>query len=147
MKVYLLQDVKGKGKKGDIVSVSDGYARNFLFPKKVAVEADAKILSEKKSKDEAAAYHKEQEFLAAKKVAKRLEGKSIELKVKSGAQGRIFGSVTSKEIAAAVRVKYSVDVDRRKIEIPEIKSFGSFEFRVKIMAGVVAKMNVLVVEK
>ena len=147
MKVYLLQDVKGKGKKGDVVNVSDGYARNFLFPKKVAVEANASVLSEKKSKDEARAYHNEQEFLAAKKIAKHLEGKSIELKVKSGADGKIFGSVTSKEIAGAVRVKYSVDVDRRKIEMPEVKSFGNFEFKVKIMPGVVAKMKLLVSEK
>ena len=147
MKVYLLQDVKGKGKKGDVVNVSDGYARNFLFPKKVAIEANASVLSEKKSKDESRAYHKEQEFLAAKRIAKHLEGKSIELEVKSGADGKIFGAVTSKEIAGAVRVKYSVDVDRRKIEMPEVKSFGNFEFKVKIMSGVVAKMKLLVTEK
>ena len=147
MKVYLLQDVKGKGKKGDVVNVSDGYARNFLFPKKVAVEANASVLSEKKSKDEAKAYRKEQELLAAKKIAKHLDGKSIELEVKSGADGKIFGSVTSKEIAGAVRVKYSVDVDRRKIEMPQVKSFGNFEFKVKIMPGVVAKMKLLVAEK
>ena len=147
MKVYLLQDVKGKGKKGDVVNVSDGYARNFLFPKKVAIEANASVLSEKKSKDESRAYHKEQEFLAAKRIAKHLEGKSIELEVKSGADGKIFGAVTSKEIAGAVRVKYSVDVDKRKIEMPEVKSFGNFEFKVKIMSGVVAKMKLLVTEK
>lgn len=147
MKVYLLQDVKGKGKKGDVVNVSDGYARNFLFPKKVAVEANASVLSEKKSKDEAKAYRKEQELLAAKRIAKHLDGKSIELAVKSGADGKIFGSVTSKEIAGAVRVKYSVDVDRRKIEMPQVKSFGNFEFKVKIMPGVVAKMKLLVAEK
>lgn len=147
MKVYLLQDVKGKGKKGDVVNVSDGYARNFLFPKKVAVEANASVLSEKKSKDEAKAYRKEQELLAAKRIAKHLDGKSIELEVKSGADGKIFGSVTSKEIAGAVRVKYSVDVDRRKIEMPQVKSFGNFEFKVKIMPGVVAKMKLLVAEK
>lgn len=146
MKVYLLQDVKSKGKKGDIVNVSDGYARNFLFPKKLAVEVNAKVLSEKKTKDEAVAYHKEQELLAAKKVANRLEGESVELKAKAGTDGRLFGSITAKEIANAVKVKYNVSVDKRKIEAPEIKAFGKFGFKVKIMTGVVANMIVSVVE-
>ena len=99
MKVYLLQDVKSKGKKGDIINVSDGYARNFLFPKKMAVEVNAKVLSEKKTKDESLAYHKEQELLAANEIAERLKGKFVELKAKSGADGRLFGSITAKEIA------------------------------------------------
>ena len=146
MKVYLLQDVKSKGKKGDIVNVSDGYARNFLFPKKLAVEVNAKVLSEKKTKDEAVAYHKEQELLAAKKVANRLEGESVELKAKAGTDGRLFGSITAKEIANAVKVKYNVSIDKRKIEAPEIKAFGKFGFKVKIMTGVVANMIVSVVE-
>ena len=146
MKVYLLQDVKSKGKKGDIINVSDGYARNFLFPQKKAVEVNAKVLSEKKTKDESVAYHKEQELLAAKKGASRLEGQYVELKAKAGTDGRLFGSITAKEIANAVKIKYSVSVDKRKIEAPEIKSFGKFDFKVKIMTGVVANMIVSVVE-
>lgn len=146
MKVYLLQDVKSKGKKGDIINVSDGYARNFLFPKKMAVEVNAKVLSEKKTKDESVAYHKEQELLAAKKVAGRLEGQFVELKAKAGADGRLFGSITAKEIANAVKVKYNVNIDKRKIEAPEIKAFGKFDFKVKIMTGVVANMIVSVEE-
>ena len=146
MKVYLLQDVKGSGKKGDIVNVSDGYARNFLFPKNFAVEATAQVLSEKKSKDESKAYHHEQEVLAAKKIAERLTGKSIELKAKSGSDGKFFGSITAKEIAQAVKTTYSVSVDKRKIDAPEIKSFGEFEFKLKIMAGIIAIMKVIVTE-
>lgn len=146
MKVYLLQDVKSKGKKGDIINVSDGYARNFLFPKKVAVEVNAQVLSEKKTKDESVAYHKEQELLAAKKIASRLEGQSVELKAKAGNDGRLFGSITAKEIANAVKVKYNVSVDKRKIEAPEIKAFGKFDFKVKIVTGVIANMIVSVVE-
>ena len=122
MKVYLLQDVKSKGKKGDIINVSDGYARNFLFPKKMAVEVNAKVLSEKKTKDESVAYHKEQELLAAKEIAERLEGKLVELKAKAGADGRLFGSITAKEIASAVNMKYNVNIDKRKIESSQIKT-------------------------
>lgn len=146
MKVYLLQDVKSKGKKGDIINVSDGYARNFLFPKKMAVEVNAKVLSEKKTKDESLAYHKEQELLAAKRIAERLEGKLVELKAKAGADGRLFGSITAKEIASAVNMKYNVNIDKRKIEASQIKTFGKFDFKVKIMTGVIANMVVSVVE-
>lgn len=146
MKVYLLQDVKSKGKKGDIINVSDGYARNFLFPKKMAVEVNAKILSEKKTKDESLAYHKEQELLAASNIAERLEGKHVELKAKAGADGRLFGSITAKEIASEVNIKYNVNIDKRKIEAPQIKTFGKFDFKVKIMTGVIANMVVSVVE-
>lgn len=146
MKVYLLQDVKSKGKKGDIINVSDGYARNFLFPKKMAVEVNAKVLSEKKTKDESLAYHKEQELLAAKRIAERLEGKLVELKAKAGADGRLFGSITAKEIASAVNMKYNVNIDKRKIEASQIKTFGNFDFKVKIMTGVIANMVVSVVE-
>ncbi len=146
MKVYLLQDVKSKGKKGDIINVSDGYARNFLFPKKMAVEVNAKVLSEKKTKDESLAYHKEQELLAANEIAERLKGKFVELKAKSGADGRLFGSITAKEIANAVNMQYNVNIDKRKIEAPQIKTFGKFDFKVKIMTGVTANMIVSVVE-
>lgn len=146
MKVYLLQDIKSKGKKGDIINVSDGYARNFLFPKKMAVEVNAKVLSEKKTKDESLAYHKEQELLAANEIAERLEGKLVELKAKAGSDGRLFGSITAKEIASEVNMKYSVNIDKRKIEAPQIKTFGRFDFKVKIMTGVTANMVVSVIE-
>ncbi len=144
MKVYLLKDVLGKGKKGDIVEVSDGYAKNFLIPKKLAVIATNEILLEKKSKDEASSYHKEQELLKAKETAKFLNNKTIEIEAKSGKNGKLFGSVTSKEIANKIEETFGVKIDKKKIETEEIKTFGQFEVKLKIMTGVVAKLNVFV---
>ena len=99
MKVVLLADVKGHGKKGELCNVSDGYARNFLFPKKLAVEADNAALNELKNREESAAHHKKEELNAANETAKKLEGKTVVIKAKAGTGGRLFGSVTSKEIA------------------------------------------------
>lgn len=144
MKVYLLKDVVGKGKKGDIVEVSDGYAKNFLIPKKLAVIATNEILLEKKSKDEASSYHKEQELLKAKETAKFLNNKTIEIEAKSGKNGKLFGSVTSKEIANKIEETLGVKIDKKKIETEEIKTFGQFEVKLKIMTGVVAKLKVFV---
>ena len=100
MKVVLLQDVKGHGKKGELCNVSDGYARNFLFPKKLAVEADNAALNELRNREEAAAHHKQEEIDAANALAAKLDGKTVEIKAKAGAGGKLFGSVTSKEIAS-----------------------------------------------
>lgn len=146
MKVLLLQDLKGKGKKGDVVEVSDGYAKNFLIPKKLAVIATEEILLEKKSKDEASSFHKEQEFLKAKETAKFLDNKTVVIHAKSGENGKLFGSVTSKEIANEIEKQFNVKIDKRKIEAEEIKTFGQFEVKLKIMAGVTAKLKVFVKE-
>ena len=100
MKVVLLADVKGQGKKGELCNVSDGYARNFLFPKKLAVEADNTALNELKNREEAQAHHKQEEINAAKATAEALDGKTVTVKAKAGSNGKLFGSVTSKEIAA-----------------------------------------------
>lgn len=147
MKIYLLEDVKGKGKKGDIVEVSDGYGRNFLIPKKLGKLVDAEVLSEKKSKDDAAVFHREQEILHAKKVAKVLDGGTVEIKAKAGANGKLFGSITSKEVATAIKNLFNVDVDKKKIDLPEIKQFGTFNFVVKIYHEILANMKVFVTEE
>ncbi len=147
MKVILTENVKGTGKKGDLVTVSDGYARNFLFPKKFAVEATAQAMNEKRAKDESAAYHHEQEVLAAKKTAQKLSGKQVTVYASAGENGKLFGSVTAKEIAQEVRACYSVDVEKRKISVGEIKTFGEYEFEVKLLPGVTAKMKLVVADK
>ena len=107
MKVVLLQDVKGHGKKGELCNVSDGYARNFLFPKKLAVEADNAALNELKNREEAAAHHKQEEIKNAKDLAAKLDGKTVTLKAKAGSSGKLFGSVTSKEIAGEMNLHES----------------------------------------
>ena len=110
MKVVLLADVKGSGKKGELVNVSDGYARNFLFPKKLAKEANAQAMNELKNAEEAKAYKIKTETEAAKKAAGVLEGKTVRLTAKAGQGGRLFGSVTAKEIAEALKEQFGVDV-------------------------------------
>lgn len=147
MKVYLIQDLKGKGKKGEIIEVSEGYGRNFLIPKKIAVLVDGKILAEKKSQDEARAYHERQEFLKAKEHAELLEGNTVEIAVKPGVDGKFFGSVTSKEVADEIQKVFKIEIDKRKIELPAIKQFGTYEFVAKIYPEVVAKMKVFVKEQ
>lgn len=144
MKVLLLADVKGSGKKGDIVNVSDGYARNFLFPKKLAEQATQQVLVEKQAKDAAAAFHHEQDVQAAKATAKRLSGQEIVISAKAGEGGRLFGSITSKEIAGALQAEFDVEVDKRKIQLGEVKAHGDYEFEVKLMPGISATMKLVV---
>ena len=146
MKVILLQDVKAKGKKGDLVNVSDGYARNFLFPKNLAVEADNAALSEMKSRQAAAQHHIEEEIAAAKAVAAKLDGKTVTLKAKAGASGRLFGSITSKEIAEEINRAFSVNIDKKKLSVADIKNFGEYSAEVKLYKGISAKVNVKVEE-
>ena len=146
MKVILLQDVKGKGKKGELCNVSDGYARNFLFPKNLAIEADSAAMGELKSREAAAAHHKQEEIDAAKATAAKLEGKTVTLKAKAGANGRLFGSVTSKEIADQVKTELGITVDRKKMSVADIKNFGEYTAEIKLYQGIVAKINVKVTE-
>ncbi len=148
MKVILLSDVKGTGKKGELVQVNDGYARNFLFPKKLAKEASAQALNELKNAQEAQAYKKKTEEDAARKAAAQLEGKSVKLTAKAGKGDKLFGSVTAKEVAEALRQQYGVEADKRKISLNgDIKSFGTFECEVKLYTGIAAKVFVVVSEQ
>lgn len=146
MKVILLADVKGKGKKGELCTVSDGYARNFLFPKNLAIEADSAAMSELKSREESAAHHKKEELAAAKSLAEKINGKSVTLKAKAGSAGRLFGSITSKEIAAEIKNSLGVEIDRKKMSVADIKNFGEYSAEIKVYPGVVAKITVVVTE-
>lgn len=146
MKVVLKQDVKGLGKKGELVNTSDGYARNFLFPKGLAVEANAQSMTELKNREQAQKYKVETETAAAKKAASEIQGKTIRIKAKAGQNGKLFGSVTSKEIAEKLKEEFKLDVDKRKVVVEDIKQFGTFEFEVKLYQGISAKLFVSVGE-
>lgn len=146
MKVILLQDVKGHGKKGELCNVSDGYARNFLFPKKLAVEADNAAMNELKNREQAAAHHKQEEINAAKETAAKLEGKTVTIKAKAGSNGKLFGSVTSKEIASEIAKSLSIEIDRKKMSVADIKNFGEYTAEIKLYTGITAKITVKVTE-
>ena len=146
MKVVLKQDVKGLGKKGQLVSASDGYARNFLFPKNLAVEANAQNMSELKNREQAEKYKIETETAAAKANAEKMAGKTIKITAKAGANGKLFGSVTSKELAEKIGDEFGIKVDKKKIVVDDIKQFGTFEFEVKLYTGISAKLFVMVGE-
>jgi len=147
MKVVLLQDVKGQGKKDDLINVSDGYARNFLFPKKLAVEADAKILNDIKNKESAKQHKIELEKQAARAAAEKLQTIIVKIKVQAGAaDGKIYGSVTTKDIAEALSAQHGIDIDKRKIVLDEpIKNYGSYALDVKLYPEISGKINVLVI--
>jgi large subunit ribosomal protein L9 len=148
MKVILLADVKAHGKKGELVNVSDGYARNFLFPKNLAKEANAQAMNELKNAESAKAFKVQTETEAAKKSAERLKDQSIQIKAKAGKEGRLFGSVTAKEIAEEIKKQYNVLVDKRKISLDtEIKQFGTFQCEIKLYTGVSTQMKVVVTEQ
>ena len=146
MKVVLLEDVKGHGKKGELCNVSDGYARNFLFPKKLAVEADNAAMNELKNREAAAAHHKKEEIAAANATAKLLEGKTVTVSAKAGSNGKLFGSVTSKEIAAEIKKSLGVEIDRKKMSVADIKNFGEYTAEIKLHQGITAKITVKVTE-
>jgi len=146
MKVVLTQDVKSLGKKGEMVSVADGYARNFLFPRKWAVEANAQAMTELKNREKAAKYKLQKETAAAKAAAEALEGKTVRVRAKAGSQGRLFGSVTSKEVADQLQKELGVEVDRRKITLDDIKNYGTYPATIKLYSGISASFYVLVGE-
>ena len=148
MKVMLLTDVKGQGKKDQIVNVSDGYARNFLLPKGLAVAADAKIMNDVKNKEAAKKHREEEERKAALEIKARFEGIVVKLYATAGADGKFFGSVTSKEIAEALSEQFGIDVDKRKINLADpIKAFGTYTADVKLYPEITGKLNVLVAQK
>lgn len=148
MEIILLEDVKTLGKKGDIVNVSDGYARNFVLPKKLGVEANAKnkndLKLQKANADKVAA----QQLAAAEELAKLLETKEVVVKIKSGEGGRAFGSVSSKEIAQAAKDQCGLELDKKKIQLPEpLKALGAYEVGVKLHPKVTGKLKVKVTEE
>jgi large subunit ribosomal protein L9 len=146
MDVILKADVKGLGKKGEKVKASDGYARNFLFPKGLAVEANAQSLTELRNREQSNQHKIDVEVAAANDSKSKLQGKIIKITAKAGSNGKLFGSVTSKEVAAEIAKQYSVKVDKRKISMDDIKTFGSFKIEVKLYTNIVAEMTVMVGE-
>ncbi len=144
MKLILTTDVKGQGKKGEMVNVSDGYARNFLLPRGLAIRADAQAMTELRNREESKAHRIAEEKAAAQATADKLADGKVTLKVKSGASGKIFGSVTAKEVGDAIRETYGVDIDRRKIAMKDIKSLGEYSITIKLYNGISAAMTVTV---
>lgn len=150
MKVILLQDIKGTGKKDQILEISDGYARNFLLPRKLAKEATAEALNSVERARSADKHREEVRRAEAEKQARELKGKVIQLNARGGENGKIYGSVTNDQIAAAMREQLGIEVDKRKIEVEEpIKNAGQAFFNYKLMAGISTRMivNVKVVAK
>ena len=147
MKVILLQDVKSVGKKGDVVEVSDGYAKNFIFKKKLGIQADPKNMNDlklQKANEEKVAA---ENLAQAKEFAKEIESKTVVVRLKAGEGGKTFGSVSSKEIAQEAKTQFDIDIDKKKIILPEaIKSFGTFDVPVKLHTQVTANLKVKVEE-
>ncbi len=147
MKVVLLADVKGQGKKNDIIEVSDGYARNFLLPRKLAVEANNKILNEIKGANDAKAHKLEVELAEAKALASRLDSILVKITASSGADGRLYGSITAKDIAEHLEKDHRLTVDKRKIVLnTPIRAYGRYDLDVKLYTDVTGKVHVLVCE-
>ena len=146
MKVILKADVKSLGKKGDLVNTSDGYARNFLFPKGLSIEANAQAMNEFNNKETAKKFHKAEEIKAANELKDRIEGKTFKVAAKAGANGKLFGSVTAKDVSAAIKEEMGENIDKRKISMQDIKAFGTTQIEVKVYQGITAKVFVQVVE-
>ncbi len=148
MKVILNTDVKGMGKRGDVVNASDGYARNFLFPKKLAVPADKQNLNELSARKSSEAHKKELEKAAAIKIKEKLEKEILIIKVKAGENGKTFGSITSKEISENIEKVYKENIDKKKIVIKDqIKTLGMHVVELKLFEGVNARLKVNVISE
>lgn len=146
MKVILKADIKGVGKKDEVINASDGYARNFLFPKNLAVEANKENMSKLKAKQDSAKYQKNQEKEEALKIADELSKILLKIKVKAGENGKIFGGVSSKEIAQELLKQYKIEVDKKKIDLKEtIKTLGVHNVEIKLFEGVVGKLRIDVI--
>ncbi len=148
MKVILLDNIKGVGKKDEIINASDGYARNFLLPKKLAVEANSANMSKLKAKQDSNQYRKNVEKEDAQKVAEKLKGILLKISVKAGENGKIFGSITSKEIAENLKTQYQIEVDKKKIELKEpIKTLGSFTVQIRLYEGVIGNLKIQMISQ
>ncbi len=147
MKVILTQDVKSQGKKDQIIEVSDGYARNFLFPKKLAIPADAKAINEAKNKEASRLHKIEVEKANAKELAEKLDSLLVKIHGKSGADGRLYGAITPKDIADTLKKDFGIEIDKRKIDIDDpIKSHGRYDLEVKLYTDIVGKIHLLIAE-
>ncbi len=144
MKVILLQDVKKLGKKGDVVDISDGYARNFLFPRKLAEEANNNNIHILNTKKENERKKKLAEIEAAQKLASELKGKEIKIEAKSGDSGRLFGAITSKDVAELINKKFNLSIDKKKIVMDTIKVAGVYDVELKLYPEVSTKIKVIV---
>ncbi len=148
MKVVLLQDVKDLGKKGELVNASDGYARNFLFPRKLAVEATTGRLKEIEDKKAAEKNRKEKELSAAKELADKLSKLEVLFRTKAGENGKLFGSITGKDVAEAIKAQHKIEVDKKKIVLHDaIKALGTYQVEIKVYPEVSTKISVKVVEQ
>ena len=147
MKVILLQDVKALGKKGDLVNASDGYARNFLLPKNLAREANAQAMNEYRNAENSKNFKIATEKKQAEGYKAQLEGKTFEMKAKAGQGGKLFGSITAKQVAEEIKKQYNINMDKRKVVLEsDIKEFGSYKADVKLYSGIVANITVKVSE-
>lgn len=146
MEVILKSDVKNLGKKGEKVSVSEGYARNFLLPRGLAAELNAQLMSELKNKQSSEKFRAEEELKTAKENAAKINGAIVTVKAKGGANGKLFGSVTVKEIASAVNAAFNISVDKRKLVAEDIKAFGTYNVQVRLHPNVTADFKVKVTE-
>ena len=144
MKVILKQDLKDLGKAGTLVNVSDGYAKNYLIPRKLAVAADAAAMNELKAKAASEAHRLAVEKAQAEENAKILDGKTIRVSAHAGANGKLFGSITSKELAEKINETYNIEIEKKKITAEDIRAFGTYSFTVKLHAGIQASMFVVV---
>ena len=145
MKVILLQDVKKVGKKGDVIEASDGYARNFLFPRKLAQEANDSNMHILNNKKENERKEKLAQLEAAQKLAGELKGKEITIKAKTGESGKLFGAITSKDVAELIKAQYKIEIDKKKIVMDTIKLAGGYEIDVKLYPEVSTNMKVIIV--
>lgn len=147
MKVILKADVKGTGKAGELVNVSDGYAKNFLFKKNLASVASTAALNEKQTRDSAILHHAQVELDSAKEIASKINDKTITIKAKAGANGKLFGAITTKELAEELTRQFAVEINKKKITLnSDIKSHGDYTFDVKLHTGVVASLKLIVTE-
>lgn len=148
MKVILKADIKGVGKKDQIINASDGYARNFLFPKNLAVEANKENMSKLKAKQDSNAFKKSQEKEEAKKIAEKLSKIQLKIPVKAGENGKIFGGVSAKEIAELLKENYKIEIDKKKIELKEtIKTLGARTIQIKLYEGITGNLKIDVISK
>ncbi|MBR4292169.1 MAG: 50S ribosomal protein L9 [Clostridia bacterium] len=148
MKVILLADVRAQGKKGELINVSDGYARNFLIPRKLGVEATPQMKIELNDREEAKQRRLAEEKKQAQELAAKFEGLVTKISISAGADGRLYGSVTAKDIAEAFKAQHGIEIDRRKLSIDDpIKAFGTYSIEIKLYTGVVGKINLVVSAK
>lgn len=146
MKVILLSDIKGVGKKDQVIEASDGYARNYLFPKKLALEANTENMSKLKARQNSNQFKKDTEKKQAEEIAQKLKGIMLKIKVRAGENGKIFGGVTSKEISDGLKRDYNIDIDKKKILLNEtIKTIGTFTIDIKLYEGVIGKLKIDVI--